>query len=92
MMPHVNFESLQTDELWAIHEQIGYLLAMKLQAEKSMIEARLVGLRRRTKLLHPKFQNPDEPSQTWSGRGRPPKWVYKLLATGKTIEDLRILS
>ncbi|WFU18736.1 H-NS family nucleoid-associated regulatory protein [Bradyrhizobium sp. CB3481] len=90
-MAHVNFESLQTDELWAIHEQIGYLLARKLQAEKSVIEARLVELRRRSN-LHPKFQNPDEPSQTWSGRGRPPKWVSSLLATGKTMEDLRILS
>ena len=90
MLVHVNFEAFQTEELWAIHEQIGYLLARKMQAEKSLIEARLMELRKRSN-LHPKFQNPDEPSQTWCGRGRPPKWISGLLAAGKTMQDLRIL-
>lgn len=26
----------------------------------------------------PKYVNPDNPSQTWSGRGRPPKWFVDL--------------
>ena len=26
--------------------------------------------------------------QTWSGRGRKPKWVIEALATGKTLEDM----
>ena len=89
-MKHANFESLQTDELWAIHEQIGFLLTSKLQEEKRLIEARLEGLRQRTS-QKPKFRNPDEPSQTWSGRGRSPTWVTRLLAAGKTMEDLRAL-
>lgn len=25
----------------------------------------------------PKYRNPTDPSQTWSGRGRTPKWVLK---------------
>ena len=91
MMTLVNFDTFPTDELWAIHEQIGFLLAKKMQAEKSLIEARLMELRRRTS-VHPKFRNPDDPSQTWSGRGRQPKWVCRLLVAGKTMEDLRILS
>jgi DNA-binding protein H-NS len=37
-----------------------------------------------------KYQNPDNPSETWSGRGRPPKWVQAALATGQTLEDLAI--
>jgi DNA-binding protein H-NS len=87
---HVNFECLQTDELWAIHEQVGFLLASKLQEEKRMIEARLVGLRKGSH-QKPKYRNPDEPSKTWSGRGRSPTWVRRLLAAGKTMEDLRAL-
>ena len=38
----------------------------------------------------PKYANPADPSQTWTGRGRKPKWVEALLASGKTLEDLTI--
>ena len=37
----------------------------------------------------PKFANPDEPSQVWSGRGVRPRWVIQL-ATGLALEDLSI--
>ena len=38
----------------------------------------------------PKYRNPNDPSQTWTGRGRQPKWVAELLAGGYTIEQLEI--
>ena len=36
------------------------------------------------------YQHPDDPSLTWSGRGRPPKWVSLWLreADGRTLDDL----
>jgi DNA-binding protein H-NS len=37
-----------------------------------------------------KYRNPDDPSETWSGRGRPPKWVQAALDQGQTLEDLAI--
>lgn len=37
-----------------------------------------------------KYRNPANPSETWSGRGRPPKWVQAALATGQTLEELTI--
>ena len=36
----------------------------------------------------PRYRNPDDPSQTWNGRGRQPKWVAEALAGGKTLDDL----
>jgi DNA-binding protein H-NS len=36
------------------------------------------------------YQNPDDNSQTWTGRGRQPKWVVSALASGKTLDDFRI--
>lgn len=36
------------------------------------------------------YQNPADPSQTWSGRGRQPKFVQDAIAAGKTMDDLRI--
>jgi DNA-binding protein H-NS len=38
----------------------------------------------------PKYQNPNEPSETWSGRGKQPRWLTAALKTGRTIEDFVI--
>jgi DNA-binding protein H-NS len=38
----------------------------------------------------PKYRNPTEPSQTWAGRGRTPRWVKLQLSMGKRLEDLKI--
>ena len=37
-----------------------------------------------------KYQNPADPSQTWSGRGRQPVWYKEALAKGKTSKSLEI--
>jgi DNA-binding protein H-NS len=37
-----------------------------------------------------KYINPENPTQTWSGRGQQPKWVKEALAKGKTLEQLSI--
>jgi DNA-binding protein H-NS len=42
--------------------------------------------------VYPIYRNPDNSSETWSGRGLRPKWLTALLAAGKTIEELRIPS
>jgi DNA-binding protein H-NS len=38
----------------------------------------------------PKYQNPNVPSETWSGRGKQPRWLAAALKTGHTIEDFVI--
>lgn len=38
----------------------------------------------------PKFCNPENPDETWTGRGRAPKWVVAHLAAGGAKEDLAI--
>ncbi len=38
----------------------------------------------------PKYANPADPSQTWSGRGRKPQWVHDAIGAGKDISDLEI--
>ena len=37
-----------------------------------------------------KYQNPEDASQTWSGRGRKPEWVTAWLDAGKKLEDLAV--
>ncbi len=38
----------------------------------------------------PKYRNPNDASQTWTGRGRKPKWVHEALKAGADISDLEI--
>ena len=38
----------------------------------------------------PKYQNPDNPSETWAGRGQQPKWLASRLTGGKTLDDFLI--
>jgi DNA-binding protein H-NS len=38
----------------------------------------------------PKYRNPKKPSETWSGRGRQPRWVQAQLGLGKQLQDLLI--
>ena len=38
----------------------------------------------------PKYANPSDKSQTWTGRGRRPVWVSEALEAGKRLEDLTI--
>ena len=38
----------------------------------------------------PKYRNPDNPSETWAGRGKPPRWLAAEIAKGKKVEDYLI--
>lgn len=38
----------------------------------------------------PRYANPDDASQTWSGRGRRPQWVKDSLDAGRALEDLAL--
>lgn len=38
----------------------------------------------------PKYANPSDPAQTWSGRGRQPVWFREAIAAGAKPEDFAI--
>jgi DNA-binding protein H-NS len=101
VITNANFASMSVEELWEIHEEISKLLEAKMLAEKEMLERRLISLhhpargdrlkaRRPYPPVVPKFANPDEPSEVWSGRGKRPRWVTEKLASGLALEDLSI--
>lgn len=91
---------MSVDELWMMHKELGAILSMKLDAEKKQLERRLASLqghdksittaRRPYPKVYPKYCNPDRPSETWSGRGKKPRWVTLQLGAGKKVDDLLI--
>jgi DNA-binding protein H-NS len=105
-MRHSDLETLTVDELWDLHEEIAATLALRLTSEKNVLEERLRQLNqqnhlaegktgttdvfRRRRPVTPKYQNPDQPADTWSGRGKKPRWLTKLITSGRHIEDFLI--
>ena len=97
-------ERMSVDDLWELHLEVGEALAVKFAAEKDVLEERLKQLnakptferqianseRRRYPPVFPKFRNPDDPSETWAGRGKQPRWLAAQLKSGKKVDDFRI--
>ena len=98
------FERMSVDDLWKLHVEVGEALAIKLLAEKEVLEGRLKQLkvnpsserriatseRRQYPPVFPKFRNPDDPSETWSGRGKQPRWLKYQLGSGHSLDEFKI--
>jgi DNA-binding protein H-NS len=100
-MKLTDFESMSIDELWALHQEIDLVLMRKISAEKNQLDRRLRLLESGTSAkagqkgrpyprVLPKYRNPDNPSETWAGRGKQPRWVTAQLRSGKKLDDFRI--
>jgi DNA-binding protein H-NS len=40
----------------------------------------------------PKYRNPENPSETWAGRGLKPRWLVAATKGGKKLEDFAIVA
>jgi len=95
-MKQTELDGLSTDDLWSLHVEVSQLLQQKIQQEKLRLEARLKRLqapvsgRRPYPPVPPKYRNPDQPSETWAGRGKQPRWLVAKLGSGKRIDDFKI--
>lgn len=98
-----NFEEMSLDDLWGLHEAIVGILDRRLEEEKHKLQQKLDELgvktpqsssssrqRRPYPKVEPKFQNPHNPTETWSGRGKQPRWIIQHLKSGKKLDELRI--
>jgi DNA-binding protein H-NS len=79
--------SLFTDrQLEHLEEQMQLEFARRSEEAKRLVRKR-GGLVEGT---GPKYRNPDNPAETWSGKGKRPAWLEAALARGKTLESLQI--
>jgi DNA-binding protein H-NS len=46
--------------------------------------------RRKYPPVLPKYQNPNDPSETWAGRGKQPRWLVSELQAGRNMSDFLI--
>jgi DNA-binding protein H-NS len=90
---------MSLDDLWSLRESLNSELARRIAAEKSRLDQRLRQLapsgnihaeRRAYPRVYPKYANPSRPGETWSGRGKRPRWLAAQLSSGRKLDDFRI--
>ena len=83
-----------TAEKRELEERLAKLSGGSLQLARNRHAALNVGERRVGRRKYPpvlpKFQNPNNPSETWAGRGKQPRWLVSQLKAGKKINDFLI--
>jgi DNA-binding protein H-NS len=91
---------MSVDELWTFYQKVGEMLAEKITSELQRLQRRLALLEPEISreanrgaagpTAPPKYRNPEQPEETWAGRGRQPRWLKTQLGLGKRLEDLII--
>jgi len=106
MMNTFNLDDLSLKELRDLQTQVSRAIATFEDRKKeealseleetarklgfSLAELTGVQVQRKRKSAAPKYANPASPSDTWTGRGRRPRWVEAALKEGKSLDDLAI--
>lgn len=95
-MDRKQLEKLRSDVDKAIESLEGRRKAEARKAAEEMAKSHgyslddLVTKEKPTRKSAPKYRNPEDPRQTWTGRGRQPGWIKDAMADGRPMEDFAI--
>ncbi len=83
-------ETRKKTELKTIRKQVKELIKDNGYTPADIFPALKSTTKVETKKVAPKYRNPKNADQTWTGRGRKPKWVEEHLNKGKKLTSLTI--
>ena len=99
-------KTMSIDKLLKLKSQVEGVLASKVTEQRRALESELLKLGRfqggagRGKVafgrggargaVAPKYRNPENPAETWAGRGLKPRWLTAAIKTGKKPDDFLI--
>ena len=99
-------KSMSIEKLVELKDRVEATLASKVLDQRRALESELSKLGRfqdgkaRGKsalgrggargAVAPKYRNPENPAETWAGRGLRPRWLTAAIKGGKKIEDFAI--
>lgn len=101
----MNLKSMTIDALIGLKGKIDAVLTAKVQDERRSLESKLATLSRvdmnsgKTRASYgrgvrgkvaPKYRNPENPTETWAGRGLKPRWLAAALKSGKKLDEFVI--
>ena len=99
-------KSMSIEKLVALKDQIEAMLSSKVLEQRRALESELAKLGRfqggkgqaksafgrgaARGAVAPKYRNPENPAETWAGRGLKPRWLAAAIKSGKKPEDFLI--
>jgi DNA-binding protein H-NS len=101
----MNLKAMSISRLTDLRHRIEGVLASKVIDQRRAIESelaklgRLQGAKTLRKIgsgfglrgpVAPKYRNPQNPEETWAGRGLRPKWLTAAIKGGKSADDFLI--
>jgi DNA-binding protein H-NS len=96
-----SLKSMSLDKITALKAEVDETLSTKVAEERRNVQEQLVKLDRLTGMgskraggargsVAPKYRNPENPAETWAGRGLKPRWLSAALKSGGKLEDFTI--
>src|ERR1700694_4913570 len=95
-------KTMSISKLMDLRQKVDATLASKVSEERRALQSRLMNLDRagsgaaagrrggaRGKVA-PKYRNPENPGETWAGRGLRPRWLTTAIKGGKKLDDFLI--
>ena len=95
-------KTMSISKLMDLRQKVDAALASKVAEERRALQFRLSNLGRvgsasipgrrdgvRGKVA-PKYRNPENPNETWAGRGLKPRWLTAALKAGGKLEEFSI--
>jgi DNA-binding protein H-NS len=98
----MNLKSMPVNKLMDLRTRIEAALTHRVAEKRRTLETELAKLMRtsthlgrgrtggRGGKIAPKYRNPENPSETWAGRGLKPRWLAAALKGGKKLEHFAI--
>jgi DNA-binding protein H-NS len=97
-----DLEKMSHRELKALEVRIERLKIEKRESERAALRAKVTELARehgfdikelidrgtrRNGIVAPKYRDPQNPENTWTGRGRVPRWMAAAMKSGKAKKE-----
>lgn len=105
-MARINLDKMNSAQLQELKEAIAAREAQQQENNRRVAKEEIQGIlsahgftleelfgkssARKPSKVAPKYRNPKNAEETWSGRGRRPRWLEAELAKGKSVEDFAI--
>ena len=101
-MARTDLDKMSYAQLSSMEQRIERLKTEKRDAEREALRKKLTdlakqngfdirelfGLRRRGKgIVAPRYRDPNNPANTWTGRGRVPRWMAAAMKGGKAKRE-----
>ena len=96
-------KTMSLDKLIALRNKVDAVLTAKVATERKSLETELSKLTRfngggpksafgrgSKQPVPPKYRNPQNPAETWAGRGLKPRWLAAAIKGGKKLDDFLI--